>query len=248
VPITIVPPAPALPGKYPFWSAIIEQQQGSVSVAANSTANVDIQPPSGETWLIWLSMDLNFVASGSYVAYKDYDGATERTHDRSYIGGSYVNFEPHLELCKILTNSLYARLTAKNTYSSSVTFYYGYSGFKLSKPIWKPKRLLNNPSKPWKRVPSQYPIPKEVEPLKKYIVDVYDHDLRKYRQAIILEKNTPLAIDERTGHVVERLTVICYVDRFIERVLKPYKEGTLDLKASGWKKYFDKWAEEGVLL
>ncbi|RLI46532.1 hypothetical protein DRO69_02810 [Candidatus Bathyarchaeota archaeon] len=226
--------------KFPFWSAIIEQTQGEVSVAAASTSYVNIQPPSGETWLLFI--DATDAGSDTSTAYCDYDGSTRRIHTFMGSGGTCGRGS----LVKILTNSLYASLRLQNFSTASKTFYYGYSGFKLSKPIWKPRRLNTN-DPPWKRVPSQYPIPKEVEPLKKYIVDVYDHDLRKYRQAIICEEDTPLAVNEK-GFPVERLTVICFVNDFIERILKPYKEGTLDLKASGWKKYFDKWAEEGISL
>jgi len=234
--------------KFPFWSAIIEQQQGSISIAANSWGSVDIQPPSGETWLVFISasVQFNYCSVVKPIRYSDYDGTTARIHLDSH-GRDSSDWGVQIVYPVILTNSLYARISARNSDSVARTLYYGYSGFKLSKPIWKPRRLSSN-DPPWKRVPSQFPIPKEVEPLKKYVVDVYDHDLRKYRQAIILEENTPLAVDPKTGHAVERMTAWIFVEDFIKNVLKPYVEGTLDLVRSGWKKYFDKWAEEGISL
>jgi len=233
--------------KYPFWSAIITQQANSVDVPADTSVYVTIQPPEGETWLISLGFGIGIDEPMSMVWYEDYDGASAHIHGRFITGGSYGNIEPHLELTRIITNTLYCRILFYNSHTTnSATGYYGYSGFKLSKPLWTPRRQISTP--PWKRSLTRNPIPKDVKPLKKFIIDVYDHASRRYRQAIILEENVVLARDPQTMFPVERLTTICYVDDFIKNILKPYKEGTLGLDRSGWKKYFDKWAEEGITL
>ena len=229
--------------KFGFWSAIITQQQGSVSVAADSTSYIDIQPPSGETWLVelafsWTAWDGNFVS-----LYYDYDGSTARLHVAGRGAGDNLG---ELILTRVLTNTLYARIAARNRLTSAYNFYYGYSGFKLSKPLYSPKRLTGQSSPPWKRKPTAFKIPAEVEALADYIADIYDDDRREYRQAIILEENTPLAVDPRTSFPVERLTAICYVDDFINNILKRLKLGQLDLERSGWKKYFEKWRSEGI--
>jgi len=232
--------------KFPFWSAIIEQQHGGITVASSSSAFVEIQPPPGETWLVWIDVNLWTDAAYSTVGYYDYDGATRRAHRLTRTLGSYGYSFPNLGVLKVLTNSLYASLYIYNADSAESDAYYGYSGFKLSKPLWSLERL--DSSRAWKRKPSEFSILPEVEALSDYIVDIYDDVQGRYRQAIICEENTPLAIDPRTNFPVERLTVICYVDDFINNILKPYKEGTLDLERTGWKKYFQRWREEGIKL
>ncbi len=226
--------------KFPFWSAIITQQAGNVSVAGNTTACVDIQPPAGETWQVEFAFAILYPTAGE-ATYEDFDGTTARTHV-----SNYTSETPFLIVNRIITNSLYARLCTYNEDSISYTMYYGYSGFKLSKPLYSLQRSNDTP-KPWKRK-TQYPIPDAVKALGKYIVDVYDHRIGDYRQAIILEEDTPLAVDPSTGFAVERLTAYAFVDEFIKNVLTPYKQGALDLAKTGWKKYFDKWASEGVKL
>jgi hypothetical protein len=230
--------------KFPFWSAIITQQAGSVSVPASSSAVVNIQPPAGETWFIDIAFTITYTTSTAVfkIRYYDFDGTTARLHAlHEKTLGSF------LVITRILTNSLYAQLYAYNSESASQTMYYGYSGFKLSEPLYSPKRS-NTVPKPWKRKPSLLSIPKDIMPLKDYIVDIYDHAIGDYRQAIILEEDTPLAYDPKTNFPVERLTVYVFVDDFIDNILTPYKAGKLDLVKSGWKKYFDKWASEGITL
>jgi len=225
----------------------------TVTVSAGSTVEVDIQPPPGETWLIEIALALTNVDGKQQVWYKDYDGSTYHTHVASYIGENYGYGEcfPHLAVSRVLTNTLYARIGFKNQspsgYAGAGT--YGYSGFKLSKPLWSPRRLSSNPDpKPWKRKPTAFKIPPEVEALADHIADIYDYERGGYRQAIILEENTPLAVDPKTNFPVERLTAYCFVDDFINAVLKPLKAGTLNLERSGWRKYLARWVREGVKL
>jgi len=237
--------------KFPFWSAIITQTYGSVSIAAGATVYVDIQPPSGETW--WINILIACPDGGAYnkhvVAVYTYDGSTRNQisvagahngNDRSY-GAAIQPSSPGSSLV-IITNSLYASISFYSNVAA--TGYYGYSGFKLSQPLYQVKRL--DPPKPWKRK-TQFPIPSQVQPLAKYIVDLIDFTINDYRQAIICEENTPLAIDEK-GNVIERMTVTAWVDEFINNILTPYKAGKLDLVKAGWKKYFDKWLNEGITL
>jgi len=231
--------------KFPFWSAIIIQQAGSVSVPATSTATVNIQPPAGETWYIEIGFGIPLYSAVTFKArYYDFDGTTARMHVPNE-GNSYAT--GWLVISRILTNSLYAQLSIYNGASASNPAYYGYSGFKLSKPLYSPKRNNTDP-KPWKQKPSLLPIPRDIEPLSKYIVDIYDHSIGDYRQAIMLEEDTPLAQDPETGFPVERLTVYAFIDDFINNILTPYKAGKLDLVKSGWKKYFDKWSLEGIKI
>jgi len=222
--------------KFPFWSAIILPQNSSVSIASGGTlVSVSIQPPSGETWWIFLNAVIDYVAA-NYLKVYDYDGTTKRLHTEHNSGGSYGDRAPHSETSFIITNSIWITIDMYNTGTSSCYGYYGYSGFKLSQPQWSPKRL-NDPTPPWKRKTTQFPIPDAVKAIADRIVDIYDFSIGDYRQAIILEEDTPLAVDPKTSFPVEGLTAIAYVDEFIKNILTPYKQGTLDLVKSGWKKY-----------
>jgi len=231
--------------KFQFWSAIITQTQGSVSVAAGATVNVDVQPPAGETWLVSFGA-WDTTSNGTYVSsveYLAYDGTTEKSVRKWYNNAS--NHNPNISHTAILTNSLYARL--KFYSSNASTGYYGYSGFKLSQPHWTPKRTLATDSDPetvpWLK-PTEQPITDMLKPLSKHIVDVWDGVQGKYVQAILLEKDTVLAVEPTTGFPVERMTAYIDTETFIKR----YTEFKADPDSTGYRKYFKKWAEEGISI
>jgi len=238
--------------KFGFWSEIILLTDSVVSVSADSTVIVDIRPPSGETWFVFIDAVLRSDVAGSYIYIaRDCPDTIPCVHNWCEIAGSYGLKYPTLSVTKILTYDYYVYIYAKNSdTSNSRTLFYGYSGFKLSKPLYLPERnmqLRNQLREQIRRMKTtEFRIPDEVEALRDSIVDVYDLSEGKWRQAIILEKDTPLAKDERTGHVIERLSVMCYVDDFINNILKRLKLGQLDLERSGWKKYFEKWRNEGI--
>ena len=231
--------------KFQFWSAIITQTQDSVSVAAGATVAVDVQPPAGETWLLNIGAWLNAYSSlnPSYTEYLAYDGTTEKSVRKWYNNTGDVT--PNMSHAAILTNSLYARLKFYCAYA--VSGYYGYSGFKLSQPHWTPKRTLAADSDPetvpWLK-PSEQPIPNMLKPLLKHIVDVWDGVQGKYVQAILLEKDTVLAVEPTSGFPVERMTA--YIDA--ETFTKRYTEFKADPDSTGYRKYFKKWAEEGISI
>jgi len=257
-----------------FWSAIITQTQGSVTVTgAGGTAYVDIQPPSGETWLVDISGGMNSRGAGSIVYYGDYDGTTLRYHTLHHTSGNYGDDYPHLELRRVLTNSLYARFYAVNQETVNKTLYYGYSGFKLSRPLWSPKRLHNPEPKPWKREKTK-PLPAGLEALDKYAFDILGINPEKpneYELAVILEEDTPLAVDPATNFPVERLTAVISAENLVNILnqrddpsLRPdivletppkYRGRKMrELKPSefeyvtGYKKYFDRWRKEGIKI
>jgi hypothetical protein len=235
--------------KFPFWSAIITQTQETASVAGGATVNVDIQPPSGETWYVSIDFGLTLESSAyaKRIIYQDYDGTTVREHRRRYFYATGTT-APAITtadsmVVKILTNTLYARLTAYSAYAT--TFEYGYSGFKLSKPLWSPERFSD--PKPWKRTKTKS-LPKAIEALDKYAFDILginpnlpdDYDL-----AIILEEDTPLAFDPVTKFPVERFTAVVQADVLADFIAK-FKAGTADPVATGYRKYLDRWKKEGI--
>jgi hypothetical protein len=235
--------------KFPFWSAIITQTQGTLSVAADSTAYVSVQPASGETWLVWFDTLLDYYTGGSYAAYEDYDGTTARLHIRQYTGGTYGDDKPHISVLKVLTNSLYARLSWNNAYSAAVSAYYGYSGFKLSQPLWAPKRLniLDIDPQPWKKTKTS-PLPSSIAALDKYAYDILGIDPLKpndYALGIILEEDTPLAVDPATNFSVERYTAVVEASVLADFIAK-FKAGKADPVATGYAKYLKRWKTEGV--
>jgi len=264
--------------KFPFWSAIITQTYGEVSVAAQSYVIVTIQPPSGETWLVWIDFSLSDVDSGYGFSldYYDYDGTTFQRHAwkcRSYTTNhNYGNFfkATSMDLMKVLTNSLYGALKFSHSYTSEKIGYYGYSGFKLSKPLWSPKRVHNPTPKPWKRKLTQA-LPSDIAVLEPYACEVYFDDVRDYVPVIMLEEDTPLAKDPKTGFPVERMTVLITAENLVN-ILNQRDDPTLrsDIvleappkyrgrkmreltkeefeEVTGHKKYFQRWRDEGIKI
>lgn len=219
--------------KFPFWSAIITQTQGSISVSASSWGVIDIQPPSNETWLLDILFSINFsltttLANVFSAVYCDYDGTTERIHGAMTYGSIG---HAKLFVSRILTNTLYARLKGYNSATSAMTMYYGYSGFKLSEPKYSPKRVYDPPM--WKRRPAVLPV--ELERVKDYVYEIYDHDAKNHRIAIIFEEDTPLAYDPVTNFPVERYTVYAFYDD-LKKIADIIAS---DLKKTGYDKYVD---------
>lgn len=235
--------------KFPFWSAIITQTQGSTSVASGATTTIDIKPPTGETWLIFLDFYLDSDSSLSYVAYYDFNGSTARLHTVSKTRGSYGISFPHLSVIKILTSDLYARLTVYNASGVSVNFYYGYNGFKLSKPLYTPKNVNELTTKAWKQTASK-PLPEVLKPLEKYAVDILGANPLKpleYETVIMLEENKTIAIDPVSEFPVETLNVYVQADILADLIAK-FKTKTADPIKTGYEKYLNKWKDEGIEL
>jgi hypothetical protein len=233
--------------KFPFWSSIITQVQGSVSVPAASNTYVNIQPPSGETWWANISSFTDNIISNQLksAGYADYDGTTIRFHTKSGEGYDYGIYAHLPNVSKILTNTLYASLYFYS--ASACTGYYGYSGFKLSQPLWSPKRVVNAKPLPWKRPKTKH-LPTGLEALDKYAFDIYDINPDKpnqYDLGIILEEDTPLAFDPATNFPVERLTAVVQDDVLADFIAK-FKAGAADPVATGYRKYLDRWKKEGI--
>jgi len=235
--------------QFPFWSAVITQAQGLITTSAGATLFVDVQPPAGETWWVEFAGLLPGTAGQNRVVkYYDYDGASRRLHallartetSLDTVGLSGV-------LTRVLTSTLYGSLSF---YSSlSEPGYYGYSGFKLSKPWWSPVRTNNPEPKPWKR-PKTRPLPPAIEALDKYAFDILGVNPERpeeYDLGVILEEDTPLATDPDTGFVVERLTACVQAD-VLAALIAEFKAGTKDPVETGYRKYLDKWKAEGIDL
>jgi len=235
-----------------FWTAIITQVQGSVSLPAATWVYVDIQPPTGETWQVEISSRCSAVGL-SYdhiIRYYDYDGTTRRLHleamYRYATTAGYGYRMAHYAITRILTNTLYG--SAAWYHETSATGYYAYSGFKLSKPLWSPKSLSNPEPKPFKK-PTDKRLPSVIEALDQYKAEILGLDPLKpneYALGIVLEEDTPLAVDPITGFPIERKSA--YVEAniladFIDKI----KSGVLSPAEVGYKKYFDKWKAEGLI-
>ncbi|MEM4469197.1 MAG: hypothetical protein QXS32_09045 [Candidatus Nezhaarchaeales archaeon] len=228
--------------KFPFWSAIISQASNSVSVPALSWVYVNIRPGPNETWLVWI--DAHTVSTSGDVRYVATDGTVEYCHVMCYT----TNESPRIGVMKILNFGLWGRIKAYNPNSStSIDLNYGYSGFKLSQPLWSPKRLDNPELKPWKR-PKTKPLPNAISALDKYAFDILGIDPAKpneYGLGVILEEDTSLTIDPATGFPVERLTVYVKADVLADLIAK-FKAGTADPITTGYAKYIKKWKAEGI--
>jgi hypothetical protein len=226
--------------QFPFWSAIILQSQGSVSVPSNSNVNVTIQPSPNETWWVWIDA---FIDRGivPYARYSDFDGTTARRHTDS------VN--PRIGVLKILTNTLYAQLTFYNDTTSAQTAYYAYSGFKLSKPHWMPQRPDSTSTKPFK-LSTDLPLPDPIKPLDKYKALIRGLDPAnpdQYVLVIVLEEDTPIAVDPLTRFPVERKSV--YIDaNVLADLVRKFRSGEVDYVKAGFEQYLKKWKAEGIDL
>jgi hypothetical protein len=237
------------PARVAFWSAIILQSWGSVSVPASSTVNVVIQPPSNETWLVWIDFAIDISVPGTYVRYCDYDGTNVRIHTLFFTGGSYGDVRPHLGVLKVLTNTLYACLQFCNAAPSTFPGYYGYSGFKLSQPLWTPRRLDSVPAKPLK-LSTDLPLPDPIKPLDKYKALILGLDPSKpgdYALGIVLEEDTPLAVDPDTGFPVERKSVYISANALADLVVQ-FRKSTIDYVKAGFEPYLRRWKSEGIDL
>jgi hypothetical protein len=230
--------------KFPFWSAIITQVQGS-GTSGFGGLNIDIQPPPGETW--WVTICFSGDSAEIHdIRYYDFDGSTARLHGMIVLNASYENVKPFV-ITRVLTNKLYARLYFHDSNSSTPnTVYYGYSGFKLSQPLWSPKRLVET-GKPFK-LKTDLPLPDILKPLDKYkalILGLNPAKPKEYALGIILEEDTPLAIDPETNFPVERKSV--YVEaNFLADLIRRFKSGAIDYVKAGYEPYLKKWKSEGI--
>jgi len=242
--------------KNPFWSAVITQARGTISVPTATTTNAYITPPIGETWLVSIDWSMPVIKGyTSYLGYFDFDGTTARSHKilerrvtTNYDYGHFY-YNDCLSALKVLTRNRYAQLRYFQNTGASVTGIYGYSGFKLSQSLWSPSRIhASEPPKPWKR-PKTKPLPSEIKALDKYAVDLLGIDIERpneYDLAIMLEENTTLAVNE-AGIPVELLTVAVKADVLADYISK-FKTGEADPDVTGYRKYLDKWKDEGIDL
>lgn len=221
--------------KFPFWSAIITQTQGSISVAASTETYVNIQPPAEETWIVTITVDYpwrNTAGTDWSIRYYDYDGTTRRPHAHSAVGSNYPDNNP-IVIQRILTNSLYASIGIWNNLANSYTAYYGYSGFKLSQPRWTTQKV-NAVETPFKR-PVKDIVFKQLAD-KAYLnpENKVAYHLATEILAVDPVKNVPVETVEY--HVLEEDLVKGLVD------FKAYP------KETGWERIFNKLAQEGIVL
>jgi len=226
--------------KFPFWSAIIPITGVAVSIPTTSVVYIDIQPPSGETW--WIDVEYGDNGAG-YLRYTpgSYDGTTFTPTWYSSSSGYGSISSRH-----VITNSKWFRLKGDNFATSVYNAYYIYSGFKLSKPLWSPRRI-NDPVVPFK-LKTDLPLPDPIKPLDKYKALIYGINPNKpndYDLAIILEEDAPLAVDPNTGFPVERYSAYILASSLADLIAK-FKTGALDPVKAGYRKYLDKWRSEGI--
>lgn len=224
--------------QYPFWSEIISPTTTYQNVPAGTTVTVSIQPPSGETWWIFLDFTIETGVQYSRVSYFHYN---LWDHLAFETGGTYGNVIPGLHLSEIITNSLYAQLRYYNAGAGLANSYYAYSGFKLSCPQWKPKYVTPQPLHvPFKRpIPIDRKIPPPYDQLKKHVFLDEKNDL-----SIMLEEDTVVAIDPATEFPVSRFSVYCKLET-LQNQLQNFKARPVE---TGWKRYFDRWKEEGIKI
>jgi len=226
---------------------------GTIGVPAATWTSVDIQPPAGEIWDVIVTMFHGIAGQWYYTAAGIlcyFDGTSEYWKlYRSIASGSYGDATTFLSDRMYLTNTKYLRIK-HYAGGGAVTGYRQYWGFKLGASKI-PSHTLKNPSElpVWKR-------DKVIafEPLRPYGCEIFDG--LRYREAIMLEEDTPLLIDEK-GNIIERLTVYAFLDDFealfkdiitdtTKRPMMTYMRADSVKRKLGWEKYLDKWKVEGI--
>jgi hypothetical protein len=231
--------------KFPFWSAIITQTGDSGNLPGGASVDIDIRPPPGETWLVFLTVGgTSHLESGDIIiTYNRHDGTTPIPH-----GTTTFHAKPFVNIA-ILTNSMWGRLHIYNTSNITRRFAYGYSGFKLSQPLHTVIHL-DHRAIPFKVEKPDLPLPEPIKVLDKYKALIYGLDPDKpfeYALGVILEEDTPLAVDPNTGYVVERKSVYVLASKLADLVAR-FKSGELDYVLAGYEPYLKKWKAEGIDL
>jgi len=233
--------------------AVIGPTVGSVSVGAGASADLDVQPPAGETWEISLGGQCTgYAGNRGRIGY--YDGVTHyvgMTHWDENIGGVSMYFA-------LIDNSVYARLNVINRGTATFDFTYGYSGYKVKSSSIRrakltPTRELIEKMSEVRRLKNggSAVLPDWCKPLEPYAYIDQDGDI-----AIYLEKDVPLRVDDK-GNVIERLTISVKLKSFetlfaeeiadsTKRPLMTYIREKSVRDNMGWEKYVDKWRDEGI--
>jgi len=230
------------------------EAQGSVSIGAGVSTSIVIQPPAGEYWEISISTILQTGAPSARANPRLYDATLATYGGRAHSwyredSTSDSGGQGH----RLISNTQYIDIYGSNQDTVGRTLYYAYSGFKIkSSSIPKAKIIrLTEIKKPELHNPSVPTLPDYLSPLQKYAFYDFEGD-----EAILLEKDTPLAKDEK-GNIIERLTAWVKLKSFerlfgdliadtTKRPLMTYIRDRSVAKKMGWGKYVDKWKAEGI--
>lgn len=226
--------------KYGFWSEIITLQRFSMTVPAGATGVAEIQPSSGEVWWVFPSGACD--ASGCTVEISSYDGNTSMI----IMTASTYNFQVSV----VITNSLWARISFRNTTTSARTAFIHYSGFKLSRPLWSAEVVTSSVSRSPDVLRTDTPLPKPIAPLQKYARLVLGLDLdnpNRYVLAVALDEDLPLQRDSKTGFPVVRRSAYIRAD-VLAKYVEDIRSGTVSARELGLEEYLERWAAEGIRL
>ena len=113
-----------------FWESIIEPTVDSASIAGGDTVYLTIQPPSGETWLVFVNAIILHYVNGSYIIAYYTDGTTDEEIQGDFCDASRVKY-PCLQLTAVITNTKYLKFEFYNADSVGTKRVLMYSGFKL---------------------------------------------------------------------------------------------------------------------
>jgi len=216
MPISIIPPRGATPKeiweysertltqtKFPFWSAVIPSEPKSYGVNEGASGYLTIQPPSGETWLIWLYVYFLNSYAGSYIEIYvkssiDTNRIAGQKIETKYSGNDYGG-DVCGRMVGVFNNTFYPVIRYVNADPDySHTLYYIYGGFKLGTKLAKIRSLSTI---------REEPQVGEFRILKRISENIYLAEIDGEKAEIeLLRNNEVLAIDEDTGQPVERVT------------------------------------------
>jgi len=113
-----------------FWNSVIEPTVDSGTIEGGATVYLTIQPPSGETWLVFVNAIIFHYVNGSYIISYYTDGVSDEEIFGDFCDASRVKY-PCLQLIAVITNTKYLKFEFYNNDSASTKRVLMYSGFKL---------------------------------------------------------------------------------------------------------------------
>jgi len=125
------------PLRIPFWESIIELTNSFKVVSAGNEDYIEIRPPVGETWFIFLfasvrkkDVNNNYVALDTNTRIWVWSSDGVSAYDIQ--GSSDAKRALNVQFAGVLTNDKYIRVYAKNEGTDyDIYLYLHYSGFKL---------------------------------------------------------------------------------------------------------------------
>jgi len=227
----------------------------SIAVGAGVTGTVTISGESGIQWLTYYFSGFEKYYGGNTNTIAIVDAITGTVYCaylRDYYRGT-ANFIIGIISYNAPKNWIYN--VFRNASGATMDFYYKYFAHKTKSSLIN----FENPIVLHNRKPSHNPtkrirLPKVLDPLRPYaFIDEFNET------SILLKKDEPRIVNEKTGWVYSKLTMWVTLKDFkslfgdliadkSKRPLMDYMYERSKAKNMGWEEFIDKWREEGIVF